>query len=49
VLPLANAILEVFGVEQAWDGWNVGALKRYGGDELLKALVEEPGKVMHFT
>jgi hypothetical protein len=48
VLPLANAILEVFGVEQGWDEWKVGALKRYGGDGRLKALVEEPGKVMHF-
>lgn len=40
-LPLANAILQVFGVEQGWDEWKEVALKRYEGDERLKALVEE--------
>ncbi|KAK1772146.1 hypothetical protein QBC33DRAFT_574830 [Phialemonium atrogriseum] len=39
-LPLANAILQVFGVEQSWDEWKEVALKRYEGDERLKALVE---------
>jgi hypothetical protein len=48
-LPLANAILEVFGVEQGWDEWKVGTLKGYGGDERLKALVKEPGKARNFT
>lgn len=38
-LPLAKAILEVFGVEQGWDEWKEGALKRYAGDERLRALV----------
>lgn len=40
-LPLANAILQVFGVEQGWDEWKEAALKRYEGDQRLKALVEE--------
>ncbi|KAK3368647.1 hypothetical protein B0H63DRAFT_529009 [Podospora didyma] len=26
-LPLANAVLQVFGVEQSWDAWEVEALK----------------------
>ncbi|KAI1204925.1 uncharacterized protein F4807DRAFT_300500 [Annulohypoxylon truncatum] len=39
-LPLANAILQVFGVEQGWDEWRELALKQYEGDERLKALVE---------
>ncbi|OAQ61177.1 aminoglycoside phosphotransferase [Pochonia chlamydosporia 170] len=39
-LPLANAILGVFGVEQGWDEWKELALKQYEGDERLKALVE---------
>lgn len=40
-LPLANAILQVFGVEQSWDEWKEIALKRYKGDERLKALAEK--------
>ncbi|KAK9776979.1 putative Aminoglycoside phosphotransferase domain-containing protein [Seiridium cardinale] len=40
-LPLANAILQVFGVEHGWDEWKEAALKRYENDERLKALVEE--------
>ncbi|KPM37943.1 hypothetical protein AK830_g8644 [Neonectria ditissima] len=40
-LPLANAILEIFGVEQGWDEWKEVALRRYEGDERLKALLEE--------
>ena len=39
-LPLANAILQVFGVEHGWDEWKEVALKRYEGDEGLKVLVE---------
>ncbi|RMZ81076.1 hypothetical protein DV738_g2395, partial [Chaetothyriales sp. CBS 135597] len=38
-LPLANAILQVFGVEQGWGEWRELALKRYEGDERLKALL----------
>lgn len=40
-LPLANAILAVFGVECGWDEWKEIALKRYERDVRLKALVEE--------
>lgn len=40
-LPLANAILRIFGVEEGWDEWKKGALKRYEGDERLRALVAE--------
>jgi len=39
-LPLANAILQVFGVEQGWDEWRESALKQYEDDERLEALVE---------
>ncbi|KAI1420819.1 hypothetical protein F5Y12DRAFT_771111 [Xylaria sp. FL1777] len=39
-LPLAKAILQVFGVEKGWDEWREVALKRYEGDKRLKALVE---------
>lgn len=46
-LPLANAILQVFGVEQGWDEWKEVALKRYEGDERLKALVEESSGNKH--
>lgn len=38
-LPLANALLQVFGVEQSWDEWKETALERYDSDERLKALV----------
>ncbi|TQN70676.1 hypothetical protein CSHISOI_04827 [Colletotrichum shisoi] len=38
-LPLANAILQVFGVQQGWDKWKQAALARYKGDERLNALV----------
>ncbi|KAF1954022.1 hypothetical protein CC80DRAFT_595556 [Byssothecium circinans] len=38
-LPLANAILQVFGVDQGWDEWRELALKQYEGDERLKALI----------
>ncbi|KAI1272956.1 hypothetical protein F5Y07DRAFT_378386 [Xylaria sp. FL0933] len=38
-LPLANAILEVFGVEQDWWTWRKAALSEYETDERLKALV----------
>lgn len=44
-LPLANAILEVFGAEQGWDEWKEVALKWYEGDERLKALVEESFRI----
>lgn len=40
-LPLANAILEIFGAEHSsWDEWKEVALKRWEGDEGLKVLVE---------
>ncbi|KAM0425083.1 hypothetical protein ACHAPT_009643 [Fusarium lateritium] len=43
-LPLANAILQVFGVEQGWYGWEEVALKRYEGDQRLKALVKRSSR-----
>jgi len=39
-LSLANAILQVFEVEDGWDEWKKAALKRYESDERLKALVQ---------
>lgn len=39
-LPLANAILQVFGIEQSWDAWSTLALMRYDDDERLKKLIE---------
>ncbi|KAK7397617.1 hypothetical protein QQX98_013015 [Neonectria punicea] len=46
-LPLANAILRVFGFEQGWDEWKEVALKRYEGDERLKVLMEESSGSTH--
>lgn len=40
-LPVANAILQIFGSKLSWDEWKEVALKRYGSDERLKALVEK--------
>ncbi|TIC95251.1 hypothetical protein CH35J_007873 [Colletotrichum higginsianum] len=40
-LPLAKAILVVFGVEEDWEEWRQGAFKRYEGDERLRALVRQ--------
>lgn len=40
-LPLANAILQVFGVEQTWDEWKSAALKQYRNDERLSKLIGE--------
>lgn len=39
-LPLAQAILQVSGVEQGWDEWKACALERYGSDERLNVLRE---------
>ncbi|KAI1269963.1 hypothetical protein F5Y18DRAFT_372108 [Xylariaceae sp. FL1019] len=39
-LPLANAILGIFGVKQGWDGWKEIALKQYAGDVRLEAVME---------
>ncbi|TRX91058.1 hypothetical protein FHL15_008040 [Xylaria flabelliformis] len=39
-LPLANAILKVFGVDQDWTTWRETALSEYETDERLKALVD---------
>lgn len=39
-LPLAKALLQVFGVEQGWDEWRVTALQKYASDERLQILVE---------
>ncbi|EHK41764.1 hypothetical protein TRIATDRAFT_32148, partial [Trichoderma atroviride IMI 206040] len=39
-LPLAIAILQVFGVSQDWEQWRETALKEYESDERLKGLVE---------
>ncbi|KAI1118131.1 hypothetical protein F5Y14DRAFT_401158 [Nemania sp. NC0429] len=43
-LPLANAVLRVFGVEQGWDEWKEVAIRRYESDRRLKALVEEASR-----
>ncbi|KAL2285777.1 hypothetical protein FJTKL_07502 [Diaporthe vaccinii] len=40
-LPLANAILQVFGVEKGWDEWKKRSLERYGSYERLRALVDD--------
>lgn len=37
-LPLAIAILQVFGVSQDWAQWRETALKEYESDERLKGL-----------
>ncbi|KAI0502843.1 hypothetical protein F5B22DRAFT_44568 [Xylaria bambusicola] len=39
-LPLANAILKVFGVDQEWVTWREVALRDYETDERLKALID---------
>lgn len=39
-LPLANAILRVFGVRQSWDVWFSLAMETYNVDERLDKLVE---------
>ncbi|KAI0536746.1 hypothetical protein GGR58DRAFT_474410 [Xylaria digitata] len=38
-LPLANAILKIFGVNQEWTTWRESALSQYETDERLQALV----------
>lgn len=38
-LPLANAVLQVFGVDQDWTQWRETALNKYKTDERLKGLV----------
>lgn len=40
-LPIADAILRTFGVEQDWDEWENVALRQYAGDRYLKALLKE--------
>ncbi|KAK3377224.1 aminoglycoside phosphotransferase [Lasiosphaeria ovina] len=39
-LPLANAILGVFGAGQVWEEWREGALKGYETDERLTLLLQ---------
>lgn len=39
-LPLANAILRVFGVDQEWKQWRETALRKYQGDNRLRVLVQ---------
>jgi hypothetical protein len=39
-LPLAQAILEVFGVDQQWAEWKAAALVEYQADERLQALID---------
>ncbi|KAK2059315.1 hypothetical protein LY76DRAFT_29021 [Colletotrichum caudatum] len=43
-LPLANAILGVFGADQGWDEWQKAALERYESDQRLKTLIEQSSK-----
>lgn len=38
-LPLAQAILEVFGVRDGWERWRERALREYGDDERLNGLI----------
>jgi hypothetical protein len=38
-LPLAKAILKIFGVDQDWTTWRETTLSEYETDERLKALV----------
>ena len=38
--PLANAILEGFGVTEGWSQWRKTALKNYEGDECLRRLLD---------
>lgn len=38
-LPLASALLEVFGVKEEWPQWKEKALKEYGSDERLQNLI----------
>lgn len=40
-LPLANAILKVFGVSQDWTHWRETALTMYGTDERLRDLLQQ--------
>lgn len=42
-LPLANALLKVFGVDQEWTEWREAALKEYESDERLQALIRQFG------
>lgn len=39
-LPLAIAILNIFGVTQSWDTWSALAMRRYDDDERLRRLVK---------
>ncbi|XWW97592.1 hypothetical protein V2A60_005576 [Cordyceps javanica] len=39
-LPLANAILQVFGVSQDWTQWKETALKKYETDDRLQGLIQ---------
>ncbi|KAK1471609.1 hypothetical protein CCUS01_06093 [Colletotrichum cuscutae] len=41
-LPLAKALLQVFGVEQSWDEWREEQLTECKSDERLAALLEVP-------
>ncbi|KAI6383212.1 hypothetical protein MCOR25_000133 [Pyricularia grisea] len=45
-LPLANAILRVFGVVQEWTEWKEGALKEYMSDERLQGLLARAGSAV---
>lgn len=40
-VPLANAILRVFGISQSWDEWRTLAMRTYDEDTRLKKLVKE--------
>ncbi|EEY15912.1 conserved hypothetical protein [Verticillium alfalfae VaMs.102] len=44
-LPLANALLQIFGIEQGWDEWKEVAIKQYGDDERLEALMRKSSGV----
>lgn len=40
-LPLAEAILDVFGVQKSREKWKKSSLERYGSDDRLKALLDD--------
>ncbi|KAI0882404.1 uncharacterized protein GGS22DRAFT_169306 [Annulohypoxylon maeteangense] len=46
-LPLAEAILKAFGVDQCWTEWKETALREYEADERLKSLVDSTNSVSY--
>lgn len=40
-LPLAQAILQILGVQKGWEEWKKSSLERHGTDERLKTLLSD--------